>query len=293
MSKRTAFVAVSVSLGMFACGNHPPDPPITDGCGLMCFDVPRVDAFDAAIDTTTMDTGTMRDAGSDAANIDAARTDARPTDAGDAGDASDAGVFFDAQFDVGVDAPRDAGRDARTDVVVDTANTNGCVSGAAGNYVARFSWQGSQGSTAYPRYEMNTLPDSSRWNVSAASTSIGYSPIYDDTFLGPGGFDLETPAFMDVQLSTVGLSAIRAVTIAIYGRSFSTGASGSFSWQTFTGNGATPANLVANSTPYRWYAGDATIAFVPDDNTVLLRVRPGASSNALIVNRVEICFDAL
>jgi hypothetical protein len=191
-------------------------------------------------------------------------------------------------FDTGV---RDTGR---VDVAVDRGTTtSGCVSGATGNLAVRFSWQGSgSGSTASVRYEANDLPDTSRWRVTAASRSIGYTPVYDDTFLGPGGLDLEGTAFMDVELSTSGLSAIRGATIAIYGRSFDTTASGSFSWQTFTGTGAAPSNLVANSPPYEWYGSDATLSFVPGDSGVLLRIYPGPSSDALIVSRVEICFDA-
>ena len=90
----------------------------------------------------------------------------------------------------------------------------------------------------------------------------------------------------------MGLLSIHHVTIAIYGRSFATTTSGSFTWQTFDDVGASPYGLVANSAPYEWYAADATSAFSPGDGAVLLRLRAGPPSNALIVNRVEVCFDA-
>jgi hypothetical protein len=120
--------------------------------------------------------------------------------------------------------------------------------------------------------------------------SFSYTPVFDDTFLGEGGLDLEGTAFIDVQLSTVGLSSLSSVTIAIYGRSFDTTASGSFHWQTFHGTGSAPTNLVANSAPYEWYLADATSEIVAGDSGALLRIYPGPSSDALIVDRVEICF---
>ena len=142
-------------------------------------------------------------------------------------------------------------------------------------------------------YEANTLPDTSLWRVTAASASIGYRPVFTDTFLGAGGLELSGTVFIDVELSTAMLSSIRGVTISVFGRSFNTTASGSFRWQTFDGIGAAPTNLVANSAPYEWYGADATAAFTPGDSGVRLRLRAGPSSNSLVVNRVEVCFDAM
>ncbi len=176
----------------------------------------------------------------------------------------------------------------------DAGSTTGdCVSGAVGTHAVRFRWRGSYaGSSAYVDYEINQLPDTSRWHVSAASRSFGYTPIFDDTFLGEGGLDLEGTAFIDVELSTIALSSIRNVTIAVYGRSFATTTSGSYSWMTFDGSGATPHGSIANSTPYEWYAADATDSFTPGNGGVLLRIEAGPPSDALIVSRVEIRFDA-
>ena len=98
--------------------------------------------------------------------------------------------------------------------------------------------------------------------------------------------------FMDVELSTAGMGSLRGVTLAIYGRSYNTTASGSFTWMTFDGSGAAPSGSVANSAPYRWYRADATAAFRTGNGGVLLRISPGPPSGSLVVNRVEVCFDA-
>ena len=245
----------------------------------------------AGIDAAAMDGGSS-DAGAHDAATDGGM-DAGPTDSsvGDSG-VGDSGAADAASADAG---PTDGGTpDTGTpDTGTPDAGTGSCISGATGRYAIRFRWLGSgAGSTAYVRYDLNDLPDSSRWHVSAASRSFSYTPVFDDPFLGDGGLDLSGTVFMDVELSTVGLSSIRNVTIAIRGRSFNTTASGSFHWMTFSGSGAAPTNLVANSAPYEWYGADATSAFVTGDGGALLRIMPGPSSNSLVVASVEICFDA-
>ena len=240
----------------------------------------------AGIDAAAMDGGSS-DAGAHDAATDGGM-DAGPTDSsvGDSG-VGDSGAADAASADAG---PTDGGT---PDTGTPDTGTGSCISGATGHYAIRFRWLGSGvGSTAYVRYDLNDLPDSSRWHVSAASRSFSYTPVFDDPFLGDGGLDLSGTVFMDVELSTVGLSSIRNVTIAIRGRSFNTTASGSFHWMTFSGSGAAPTNLVANSAPYEWYGADATSAFVTGDGGALLRIMPGPSSNSLVVASVEICFDA-
>ena len=204
----------------------------------------------------------------------------------------DAGV--DVRVDAGVDAGVDVRVDTGVDVVTDTGvPLGGCVSGAVGTYVARFRWTGSgSGSRASVSYEANTLPDHARWRVTANSRSIGYTPVYTDTFLAGGGIDLSGTTFIDVELSTAGIASLSNVTIAIFGRSFNTTASGSFAWQTFDGTGAAPSGLIANSAPYQWYGADATRAFRPGNGSVLLRITPGPPSGSIVVSRVEVCFDA-
>ncbi len=273
---------------------------------------------------------TTGDAGASDASVspDASRSDAASSDAGDGGDprdaahdaqaeggdgggigeggTGDAGGGGDAASDAGGDAASDAGGDAASDAGGDAANDGGdagsdagagpggCVSGAIGDYAARFKWLGSgPSSRAYVSYELNNLPDSARWRAGAYSRAgVGYVPSFTDTFLGVGGLELGSTTFIDVELSTAMLASVRRVTLSIFGRSFNTTAPGSFSWMTFDGAGAAPAGLVSNSAPYRWYSADATAAFRPGNAGVLLRISPGGPSGTLIVSRVELCFEA-
>jgi len=279
-------VGISAALAVAGCsdrrGRDGADAGSVDGA-------PSADTGGA--DAGPSDGGPARDAGdadggvADSGPFDGGRVDGSGTDAG----FPDAGGLDGGGTDSG---PRDAGSpDARSrDAGSPTA---GCVSGATGTHVARFRWEGTtSGSRAYVRYEANTLPDTSRWRVTAASSSIGYTPVFRDSFLGEGGLELSGTVFIDVELSTDLLPPVSTATLAVYGRSYSTTASGSFSWQTFSGTGAAPSGSVSNSAPYRWYAADATAALPAADDGTLLRIRAGPPSNALIVSRVEICFDA-
>lgn len=166
-----------------------------------------------------------------------------------------------------------------------------CISGATGATAFRVRWTDS-GGRATVSYEVHGLPDKTRWKVGAFGTGFGYVPKFADPFLGPGGLQLDGSSFIDVELSTVGVSRINRITLSIFGRSYATGASGSFNWITFTGGGATPINFVSNSTPYLWYSADATPDFNPGDAGILLRVKAGGSSGSLVVNRLELCVDA-
>lgn len=264
------------------------DAPALDAEGRLDAGLDALEAFDTPSDAPIVESDAAIDVGIDATidvGVDAATFDAgvdAPIDVG-----------RDAGFDAGVDAPIDVGRDAGFDGGSDTPPSAGCVSGAVGTHVVRFRWNGStSGSTAWVSYEANTLPDTSLWRVTAASASFGYTPVYTDTFLAEGGLELSGTVFVDVELSTVGLTSLGAVTIALYGRSYATTTSGSFRWQTFDGTGATPSGSMANSAPYEWYLGDATAAFSPGDGAIRLRLRAGPPSSSVVVNRVEICFDA-
>lgn len=304
--------ALAVVLSLGGCsGNDPHESPPPDGGALP----------DAGLDATpgvdggAPDGGPPDDSGPDAGDGGAAAEDAGPGDGGTAEDAApgDAGGLdatapdagrdaaatdagFDAGRDAGFDAGRDAGFDAGHEAGFDAGRDAGggsCITDPDGTHAVRFEWKGSgSGSTAYVDYELNELPDTSRWHVSSASSSFSYTPTYGDIYLGDGGLILEGSAFIDVELSTAGLSSIRGVTLAIRGRSYDTTTSGSFEWQSFEGTGASPYGSVANSTPYEWYPADATAAFSPGDDGVLLRIYPGPPSGSLVVHRVEICFEA-
>ncbi len=283
--------AIALALLLASCSEQIPGDP--------CDDTPC--ELDAGLDDVAMDDAPSFDVPASDARLDAgvATPDAR--DVAIAADVRDVTSSDVRDVPVAIDLPPVVDAPPMVDVppavdvrpAVDVPATGGCVSGAVGTHVARFRWTGStSGSRASVSYEANTLPDRSRWRVTANSRSIGYTPVFSDPFLGEGGLELATTAFIDVELSTVGLSRIAGVTLALYGRSFNTGASGSFAWQTFAGTGAAPSGLVANSAPYRWYRADATAAFDPGNGSLLLRITPGPPSGALIVSRFEVCFDA-
>ena len=64
------------------------------------------------------------------------------------------------------------------------------------------------GGRATVSYEVHGLPDKTRWKVGAYGYSIGYTPQFVDPFLGSGGLQLDGSSFIDVELSTVGVSRI-------------------------------------------------------------------------------------
>ena len=244
----------SLLLVVAACGSShhglPDAPPGSDG---------------GAVDGALVDGALV-----DTALIDAAAIDGVAIDAMTDGAALDAFVMPDAASGVITGGP--------------------CLSGAAGATGYRIRWAGTgPGSTAYPVYEVNGFPDKSRDHAGAYGYQIGFTPTWDDPFLGEGGLVLDDSDFIDLELTTAGVPTIAKATLAIYGRSFNTTASGSFNWQTFVGTGATPTNFVANSAPYQWYRADMTAALEANDSKVLLRIKAGPSSDALIVDRVELC----
>lgn len=168
-----------------------------------------------------------------------------------------------------------------------------CLSGAAGATAYRIRWAGNgSGSTAYPVYEVNGFPVKTGDHAGAYGYQIGYTPVFEDIFLAQGGLRLDGSNFVDLELTTVGISSITTATLALYGRSFNTTASGSFNWQSFDGTGSTPTNFVSNSAPYEWYAADMTTEISPGDDGVRVRIKAGPSSGSLIVNRIELCLQA-
>ena len=202
---------------------------------------------------------------------------------GDAGDAGAGGL------DAGL-AGNDAaigGADAGGGVL-----TGGpCLSGAPGQTAYRIRWIDG-GGTAEVSYEVDGLPDTSRDHAGAYGYEIGFTPSFVDPYLGDGGVQLDDSDFIDLELSTAGLSSITKATLSIYGRSYDTTASGSFSWQTFVGTGATDVDAVSNVAPYQWYSADMTTEITPGDPMVLIRIKAGPASDSLVVNRVELCLQA-
>ena len=178
------------------------------------------------------------------------------------------------------------------DLAKPTLITGGpCLSGAKGATAFRIRWTDG-GGKATVNYEVNGLPDKTRWKASAYGYNFGFTPMFVDPFLGSGGLQLDGSDFVDIELSTVGLASITSATLSIFGRSYNVNTNGSFNWMTFSGSGATPINFVSNAAPYKWYAGDATASFAPADGGVLLRIKAGGNSGSLVVNRIELCMVA-
>lgn len=179
------------------------------------------------------------------------------------------------------------------DALAGVLNGGPCLSGTPGVTAYRIRWAGNgSGSTAYVVYEVNGLPDHTRDHAAAYGYSVGYTPRFEDVFLGDGGLVLDSSGFIDLELTTAGISQIASATVSIYGRSYNTTASGSFNWQTFEGVGAAPTNVVSNAAPYAWYSADMTSEINAGDSGVLIRIKAGPSSGSLVVNRVEICMTA-
>jgi hypothetical protein len=166
-----------------------------------------------------------------------------------------------------------------------------CISGAAGATAYRVRWANG-GGTAYPVYEVNGLPDHSQDHTGAYGYQFGFQAAFVDPYLGDGGLQLDGSDFVDIEISTAGISSISEATLSIYGRSYNTTASGSFNWQTLEGYGEAPINFVSNVAPYQWYSADMTTEISPGSSNFLLRIKSGPNSDSLVVNRIELCLVA-
>jgi hypothetical protein len=235
-------------------------------------------------DSSTSDTGPASDSGVDT-GLDTGAIDTGTADTG----TFDTGTFDTGTFDTGTldTGTLDTGHDTSTGPI-----TGGpCLSGAPGATAFRFSFYDG-GGDAIVKYEVDGLPDKSRGKAGTYGYTIPFTASYVDPFLAEGGVQLDGSDFIDVELSTVGLSTIRSVTLSVYGRSYDTTTSGSFNWMTFVDSGSTPFDFVSNVAPYAWYSADATSAFTPGDGGALLRIKAGPSSESLVVHRIELCVDA-
>jgi hypothetical protein len=259
---------------------------------------------DAAADT---DAGTDVDA--DAGTDSETRTDAATDSASDSG--SDSASVPDAAADSPSvpDAVSDAVADAGSDAAADAAPESGapdasdgsttvgpvtggpCSSGAAGATAIRIEFIDANG-TADVQWLVQGDPDRSNDSAGAYGYVIGFTPSYVDQFLGAGGVALDSSDFIDIGMSTVGLTSITSATLSLYGRSYDVSTDGSFNWQTFDGTGQTATDFVSNVPPYQWYSADMTADIAPGENNVLVRIKAGPSSNSLVVNQVEICLQA-
>jgi hypothetical protein len=272
-------------IALAACGGGTRDSDDDDTASdAAASDAPTTDA--AASDGASDDASDDATALIDAATVDAALFDAQVIDAA----AIDAPIIDAAMIDAQpIDArPIDA---AMIDAPTGPITGGPCLSGAPGQTAYRVRWAGS-GGTAYVQYEVHAMPDTSRFRAGAYGYQIGFTPQYVDTALAQGGLLLNSSDFVDIELSTVGISSITSAHLALYGRSYSVSTSGSFNWQTFDGLGQTASNVMSNGTPYAWDSGDMTTEISPGDDGVLIRIKAGPSSGSLVVNRIEICLQA-
>jgi hypothetical protein len=218
--------------------------------------------------------------------------DAAPEGTGDGAPGPDGapGDLDASPGDVDAASP-DASVEPAPDASVGVITGGPCLSGAPGATGYRIRWADG-GGTAYVVYEVNGLPDTSNDHAGAYGYQIGFTPSFVDPFLAEGGLLLDSSDFVDLELSTVGISQITTASLSIYGRSFNTTTSGSFNWQTFDGTGSSPTNSVSNVAPYAWYSADMTTEISPGDGGVLIRIKAGPSSGSLVVNRIELCLEA-
>jgi hypothetical protein len=275
---RTVVRGLALAVALAACGSGTGDSDDDDTATDAADDASATDA--SATDASAIDGSDGDAAAVDGGDGDAAAADAAATDAATDAAATDAAATDAAAIDA-------ASIDAPTGPI-----TGGpCLSGVAGQTAYRVRWLNG-GGTAYVQYEVHAMPDTSRFRTGSYGYSIGYTPQYVDTALAQGGVLLNSSSFIDIELSTVGIAAIASAHLALYGRSYSTGSSGSFDWLTFEDSGATAANVMSNSVPYAWDAGDMTTAISAGNGGVRIRIKAGPSSGSLVVNRIEICMQA-
>jgi hypothetical protein len=297
---RVLSLGLAIALSANACASAPSDDASAGGDGgalaedggargdasesdaIALRDASSIDGSDGSDGGGSSDAGASDGTIGDGAAIDAAAHDAN---------ASDASVSDGAAIDSGA---IDAGAlDAQaTDSAIGGIISGGpCLSGAAGRAAYRVRWM-KAGSQAQVVYEVDGLPDHSRDRAGAYGYQIGFTSSFVDPFLAQGGLQVDSSDFVDLEISTAGISSIASATLSIYGRSFDTTTSGSFNWQTFTGVGQTPTDLVSNVAPYAWYSADMTSELAAGDANVLVRIKAGPSSGVLVVNRIEICMQA-
>ena len=292
----SALILLASTLAVAACASSPAD----DAGGAGDAGSNDDDAAGGA-ETGSRDAGAARDdastadaGGPDAAPADATASDATASDATASDAAHDASAGDASGGDAAADSAADTGASdahANDSSVGGILNGGPCMSGASGVTAYRIRWI-KAGSQAQVVYEVDGLPDHSRDRAGAYGYQIGFTSSYVDPFLAQGGLQLDASDFVDLEISTAGVSSITSATLSIYGRSFDTTTSGSFNWQTFTGTGQSPTDLVSNVAPYAWYSADMTTEIAPGDANVLVRIKAGPSSGVLVVNRIEICMQA-
>lgn len=299
---RRVLVAVLCASALFGCATGSSDSAYVDaGDDAFVIDTGAEDDAAAIDSTSTKDTGAaerdssapLSDGGFDGGtSADSASTSADTGAPDTTPVVTDTGTAFDTGTTVTDTGKTDTGTTDTGTTVSDTAPSGPisggpCMSGAPGATALRIRFY-SSGGKVLVSYEKWGLPDASRQKAGIYGYTIGYTPSWDGW--GEGGLLLNSSNFVDIELSTVGLSSISKSTLSLYGHSYTS--TGSFSWQTFDGSGATPPNSMSGMITHAWSSGDATAAFPPAKGGALLRIKAGPSSNSLVVNRIELCMQA-
>ena len=145
----------------------------------------------------------------------------------------------------------------------------------------RFSFSGSTSA----RLEAIGLPDKTFSASAVRATS------YTDELHG-GGIELGSGNWLLILYSFAGLTHVNSATLAVYGRSYSTGSSGSFeAWSPAGPSISSPVNSVSNAWPYTWTAIDFTPIADPTLMPYGIRLYPRGSSSNLVISTVELCID--
>lgn len=291
----------------------------TPGDGATTTDATATDAStsDAAVHDGATDASTSDVALHDGSLLDGSLADAVAHDGATSGDAghdasADGGAGADASDGGASEASLDAGAETSTGAEAGGADASSghdasaeggsppdasspgpitggpCASGAAGATALRIRFIDA-GGTADVQWLVEGMPTRSNDSAGTYGYNIGFTPSYVDQFLAQGGVQLDSSDFIDLGTSTVGLASITSATLSVYGRSYDVSTNGSFNWQTFDGTGATPTDFVSNVPPYQWYSADMTTEIGPGESNVLIRIKAGPSSGALVVNEVEVC----
>jgi hypothetical protein len=221
-------------------------------------------------DGGTIGDASKTDGGKDAGPTDGSSADATTLDGASTGDGSitsDGGVV--------VDAGKDSGPP-----LLGPPCTHG-----PGWIAWKFHYNNSTSAIT----DVYSLPDSSNWQAVPAYPN---SASWQDALHG-GGINIASGNWILIRYSVVGLTQIKKATLSMYGRSYSTGSSGSFNaWSPIYGDNPSPTNSVSNAWPYAWTTIDFTGVQVGDTPGLTgIRFYSGPNSSNLIINTVELCID--
>lgn len=175
-----------------------------------------------------------------------------------------------------------------------TVSGGACASGATGQtaFRVRFDPEPSDAGGATPVTEVLGLSDDPTFfSVSTFIGPGGHAPTFAGETLGTGGIALDKTNGIDVTFSLRNLPPIRCVTLALLTRSNTPGTSASFQWSGGHGSGKSPPGSVGATATNAWVKTDVTSELGGVDFHDNLRMNAGPPSDALIVQRIELCVE--